>query len=464
MSSNKKIIHAFVVISLLFLSLVAYLTYFQVFKAPKLASDASNPRTVIEEQKVRRGDIISSDGEVLAYSEMSEGGQKRVYPFNNMYCHVVGYNSNRFGRTMLENNFNDYIMGKNLSSGIFNFKQALTGEKQQGATLVLTIDHELQSLAYNLLGNRKGSVVALNPQTGATLALVSKPDYNPNEDKLIENWDTLLQSEDSVFLPRATRGLYAPGSSYKIITAAAAVENSLDGEMFEDNGSVTIGGFEFVNYDGKSLGEIDIDTAFAKSSNVVFTLLADEIGRGKLKNISNRFMIGEKIEYDLPLEKSSGFASTEKTNTAAAGMGQGDLLVTPMNMALAGCAIANDGIIMKPYIVENATVASGNSIYKHKKEKLSQAVDKKTAARVGEMMIECVKSGTGTFAAVNGITVAGKTGTAENAGADHAWFVAYAPAENPEFAVCVMVENAGNTGGAVCGPIVRSLIGKWFIE
>ena len=461
MSFNKKIIHAFIVISMLFLSLVVYLTYFQVFRAPSLANDGSNPRTIVNELKIKRGDILSSDGEVLATSHMGEGGQERAYPYDNMYSHVIGYTSTRYGRSGIEKNFNGYIMGTNISGSILNLQNLLSGEEKRGADVILTIDHDLQSLAYKVLGDRKGSIIAIEPSSGAIRAMVSKPDFNPNEDVLRENWEKLSSSDESPFLPRATSGLYQPGSSFKILTAAAAVEEGIEDKTFEDEGSVIISGYEFVNYDGKSLGTIDIDTAFAKSSNVVFTLLADEIGRGKMKNIGERFMMFDKIETDFSIAVAKGFDSTEKTNTAASGMGQGDILVTPMHMALSGCAIANGGKIMVPYIVESASMPSGTNVYTHKEKILSRAIDREVAARVGKMMEKCVESGTGTGATVSGIKVAGKTGTAENSGLDHAWFVSYAPAENPKIVVCAMVENAGNTGGAVCAPMVREIISQW---
>ena len=461
MSFNKKIIHAFVIISVLFLSLVIYLTYFQVFRAPKLANDGSNPRTILNEQKIKRGDIISSDGEVLATSHMSEEGQERAYPYDNLYSHIVGYSSTKYGRSGIENSFNGYIMGTSYSGGIESIRQLLYGEEKRGADIELTIDHELQKLSYELLGDRQGSIIAIEPKSGAVRAMVSKPDFNPNESSLREKWEELSASGNSPFLPRATAGLYPPGSSFKILTAAAAVEEGISEKTFEDNGSVIISGYEFVNYDGKSIGTCNIDTAFAKSSNVVFTLLADEIGRGKMQDIAERFMIFDKIDTDFSIAMGKGFNSTEKTNTAASGMGQGDLLVTPMHMALSGCAIANGGKIMKPYVVQNATTASGASVYTHREATLSKAIDKEVAERVSKMMEKCVESGTGTGAAVSGIKVAGKTGTAENEGEDHAWFVAFAPLENPEIVVCAMVENAGNTGGAVCAPMVREIISKW---
>ena len=461
MSYNKKIIHALIVLAALMLSLVIYLTWFQVFKAPALAASGQNPRTVLAEENIKRGSIYSSDGERLAYSEFSGDEQIRRYPYENLYSHVIGYNNRTYGRSMLENSFNSYILGTGFSNKLYNLKQVMTKENKEGANLTLTIDHSLQKKAYELLGKRNGAIVAINPKTGATLALVSKPDYNPSGDSLKQNWANLSTGKESVFLSRATRGLYAPGSVFKTITAAAAVENGIADKAFSDTGSVIIDSHEFKNYGGKANGTIDIKKAFARSSNVVFVSLANELGYSKMKSAAEKFLIGKNIPYDIPLESSSCLKSNAKTNVAAVGMGQGDTLVTPLNMALVASAIANGGTIMQPYLVESADLSNGYNLYKHNPSAISTAVSKETAERVKEMMLSCVSSGTGTAAAVSGIKVAGKTGTAENTGEDHAWFIAFAPADDPEIAVCVMVENAASTGGAVCGPIVSRLISQW---
>lgn len=461
MSSNKKIIHALIVISALFLSLVIYLTYFQLFQADKLATSAENPRTVIKEQKIKRGTIYSSDGQRLAYSEMGENTQKRVYPFNNMYSHVIGYNNQTYGRSMLEYTYNGFIMGSAFSNEIYNLRQRIMGSDVQGADLTLTIDHGLQQKAYELLGNRKGSIVALDPKTGATLALVSKPDYNPNEDALKQNWQKILESEDSQLLARATLGLYPPGSVFKTITAVSAIENGLENETFDDKGSTIIGNYEFENYDGKAYGKLDLLRGYTKSSNVVFVTLADKLGYYKMRNTMDRFMIDKDIAYDLNLQKATGLLNDSVTNVAAVGMGQGDLSVTPMSMALVAAAIANDGIMMSPYLVERASLSNGYSVYQHANSVLSKVTDDTITSKIEEMMIEVIKSGTGTGARVSGITIAGKTGTAENSGKDHAWFIAYAPADDPEIAVSVIIENAGQTGGAACAPIISGLIRYW---
>ena len=461
MSSNKKIIHVLMILMALFLSLMVYLTYFQLFKAPKLAESGQNPRTALKEQSIKRGDIVSADGEKLAYSEFDGDRQIRNYPYGSLYSHVIGYSSQTYGKSMLENSYNGYIMGTGFSNQIFNLKQYISGEKKEGANLTLTIDHKLQKKAAELMNGKNGAVVAINPKTGATLALLSNPSYDTNEKSLKENWAKLAESEDSVFLARATSGLYAPGSVFKTVTAASAVENRLDDMKFEDNGSVYVDSHEFKNYGGKKHGNIDIYQGFAVSSNVVFVTLADKLGYSKLSATAKNFMIGEKINYDVPLQTGQILKDNKKTNVAAVGMGQGDLLVTPMNMALVASAIANDGQMTAPYLVESADLSNGYNVYAHKSEVLSQATDKETAEKVKKMMEKCVESGTGTSASVSGVKVAGKTGTAENTGDDHAWFIAFAPADDPQIAVCVMMENAAKTGGQACGPVVRGLISEW---
>ncbi|MBO4896715.1 MAG: peptidoglycan glycosyltransferase [Clostridia bacterium] len=475
MSYNKKIIHALIILTLLMLSLVAYLTWFQIFKAPALAVSDKNPRIIEAAKRIKRGTIYSADGEKLAYSEFEESDgseskkdrstvQIRHYPYENIYCHVIGYCNDKFDKSKLEKSFNPYLSGTGISNKVFDLRQLITGEEyKEGADITLTIDHDFQEKAYSLLGDRNGSIVALNPKTGATLALVSKPDFDPSTYNLTESkWAELSSRSDSVFVARATSGLYEPGSVFKTITASAAIENGIADKTFVDNGSVTIHGHTFHNSNEKGPGNTDIKEAFARSSNVVFLSLADELGYDKMLSAAHKFMIGKDINYDFPTADTSCLKDSERTNVAAVGIGQGDTQVTPLNMALVAAAIANDGVMMRPYLVESADLSDGRNVYYNEPEVLSNAVSKSTAERIKDLMIGCVNSGTGTSAAISGIKVAGKTGTAENTGASHAWFIAFAPAEDPEIAVCVMVENAGTSGGATCGPIVRGLISYYL--
>lgn len=451
---NKKVIYVLILMLTLFCGLCLYFSYFQIFESTRLVNAGTNPRTYLKEQSIMRGAIYDRDGECLAYSEFHDGTQTRVYPQNRLYSQLIGYSHPRFGRTLLEDTQNRYLLGGGLKTGVLD---ALLGtEIEAGANLTLTVDNDLQMLAAELLGNREGAITAIEPATGKVLAMVSKPWYNPNT--LDENWAS-LNTEDGVFVPRATHGLYPPGSVMKIITAAAAAENMLDGEIYEDTGSLRIDGQEIFNYDKKVYGTLDMDTAFAKSSNTYFGHIADMLGREKLQKTAENFYFNRSIPFDLPLSKSSLLKNHSRNNVAAVGYGQGDTLTTPLHMAMVAATIANDGVMMQPYVVDKAHTAEGEQIFAASPKILTRSISPMAANRVEEMMCACVSEGTGTGAQIPGIRVAGKTGTAEVGGdkKDHAWFVAYAPQENPQIAVSIVLENAGTTGAA-CTNLAASLM------
>lgn len=462
MSYNKKILHSLILLSAMFLGLTLYLTVFLVSRGPTLANDGGNPRTLQKENKIKRGDIFDRDGEALAYSEFDGGVQKRKYPHGSLYAHVIGYNSQRYGRSMLESSYNGYILGLSFTSSVFNLKERLGGGGLAGADITLTVSNGLQKKAHELLGKRRGAVVAMNPKTGEVLAMVSKPDFDPNEGSLLSNWESMAKDENSPFLSRAIGGLYPPGSVFKPLIAAAAIESGMDANLFDDKGKINIGGHEFKNYNEKAYGEIDMKRALAVSSNAYFVDLADKLGEHRIRTAAEKFWINRELPFDIQAAKSRVFTGNPgRTDIAAVGMGQGDALVTPLHMAVITSAFANDGVLMRPYIVDSARVKNA-AVFKQKSESLGRAVSSYAAEKVTEMMVECVKSGTGTGAALSKVTVAGKTGTAENAGEDHAWFVGFAPADNPKIAVAVIIENAGRTGGELGAPIARELIRYWL--
>ncbi len=459
MKYNGKIISVMVCISVMFLSLAGYLTYFTLFEADEVTENKFNKRIREREEQVIRGSIYDCRGEILAYSSMGQSGQIRHYPFNERYAHLVGYNSVTYDKSELEYSFNDKMTQTNpiedLSNALSN-----TEKRSRGADLYLTVDNNLTELAERLMAGKNGSVVAIVPDTGAVLCLYSNPTFDPNESALRENFESLTKSEESPFVARATQGLYAPGSTFKIITAIAALEQGCAVSV-EDTGSVVIDGYEVTNYDNKALGNIELKEGFSSSSNVMFASYGVNVGEDKLKSVAKRFGIGEKIDFDIATSKSY-FTYNDpmgKTDLAAVGIGQGKLLVTPLNMALVASAIANDGVIMKPYIVEKAAFGNAKTVYNHKSEVWKNAVDEKTAQIIEDCMIDCVENGTGQGAKIEGVIVAGKTGTAENEkeGREHAWFICYAPAQNPEIAICVMQEYTGKTGSS-CAPVAKELI------
>ncbi len=458
MKYNQRIISVMVVICTMFLSLAVYLTYFTLFEAEVVIENQYNKRIREREESILRGTIYDASGEVLALSKM-EDGQKRIYPFKERYAHLIGYNSVTYDRTGLEASFNKKLVETNPMDEIANF---FTNQKKapEGADLYLTIDNRMTALAGELMAGKNGSVIAIVPKTGEVLCMYSNPTFDPNESALRAEFSNLVARDDAPFVARCTQGLYAPGSTFKIITAAAAIESGID-EDVTDAGSLMVDGYEIKNYEGKKLGTIDTKTGFAKSSNVMFASYGVAMGETMLKDVAKRFGIGEKIPFDIATNKSlfNYPDGMSKTDLAACGIGQGKLLVTPLNMALVAAGIANDGVIMSPYIVEKAAFNGGRKIYSAEPKVWKTAVSKSVADIIGEYMVECVNAGTGTGAQIEGIQVAGKTGTAENEkeGKEHAWFVCYAPADDPKIAICVMQEYTGKTGSS-CTPIARELI------
>ncbi len=468
-TTNSRILHIFIVISVLFIGLIVYMSYFELYGKESIMANNYNRRLKAYESGIIRGQILDRNGEVLASTKVKEGITSRNYPYKNLYAHVIGYNSDIYGKTLLEAQYNDTLLGINALGLFGNIVSLFTGEDKTGNNINLTIDHQLQARARELMGDNRGSIVAINPKTGEILAMVSTPDYNPNESSLEKNWDKISTDESSPLLPRAVLGLYPPGSTFKVVTAISALEEGLSDFMIEDNGSVIIDGKTFSNAGNKAYGELDMTSAMAFSSNVYFTELSEVLKSKALIKTAEKAGINKKFNFDLPLKKSSmSNTITSKTEFAATVIGQGKLLVTPLQMALICSGIANDGVIMKPYLVKSVTDKNNNTLTKTISKKLYKITDAKTASIVKDMMIQVVKKGTGQNAAISNVEVAGKTGTAQNEksnqgeGYDHAWFIGFAPAEDPEIAIAVIVEYQSKDGGQIAAPIARKIMSLWL--
>ena len=400
---------------------------------------------------------------------MTDGLSSRSYPYKRLYAHIIGYNSDIYGKTLLEAQYNDTLLGINALGLIGNTVSLVTGEDKTGNNLILTIDHNLQALARELIGDKRGSIVAINPKTGEILAMVSTPDYNPNEKSLEDNWADISTNENSPLLPRAVVGLYPPGSTFKVVTAVAAIEEGLIDFTFEDAGSVVIDGKTFANVNSKAYGLLNMTSAMALSSNVYFSKLSEVLDAKALVKTAENAGLNHSINFDIPTKKSSINPNIKsKTEYAATVIGQGKLLVTPLQMALICAGIANDGVIMEPYLVKSISDRNNIILSNTLSKKLYNFTDSKTAELVKEMMIEVVKNGTGTKAAISEVVVAGKTGTAQNekstegGGNDHAWFIGFAPASDPEIAIAVILENQDRDGGQVAAPIARKIMSQWL--
>ncbi len=457
MNKNKKIIRVLVVVSFMFLSLVTYLLYFNMFRAEEVATNSYNKRQWDDEKYVKRGSIYDRNGVVLAETEIDGDKRIRKYPKGHLYSHVIGYYSQVYGKTLLEMEYDKELLGHGDINISFN-------EIRSGYDLNLTIDHNLQSYAYDCLGKRKGAIVAIEPATGKILAMVSYPDFDPSAESLEKSWSYIVEREDAPLLSRATSGLYPPGSTYKIATAAAAYDAGYSDDTFQDTGAFKLDGLKVDNYGGKSYGEIDLRKAFTVSSNAVFCEIGYELGAENVLNTAKSFGINEEIKSDIPMSKSRiEYKKMSNADGALVSIGQGQLLMTPLHVAMMGAAVANNGVMMKPHVVDSVTTSSGIVYSTARQEAVFRPMSATTAAYISDLMVDVVKSGTGRSAAISGITVAGKTGTAEAEGSkDHSWFVGFAPAENPKIAVAVILENDGGAGGTTAAPIARNVISKYL--
>ena len=453
---DKPVRRLFIFFSLLFVALVLQLTYVQVVQAPDLRIEPTNTRAVEEEMQIERGKIYSADGVLLADNIKMGENYERTYPKGSSTAPWLGYNHSTYGRAGIERVYNQDLTGQWGTLGVIN---QITGTTQ-GADLELTIDMGVQAVATSALGERRGGVVALDPRTGAVIAMVSYPRYDPN--RLEEIWSDIIVDEDRPLLNRATFGLYPPGSVFKIVVAAAALETGTvtTDTMFDDTGTYVAGGYEVSNYDDKVHGEHDFAKAFASSINTTFAKVGVELGADTLSGYAKAFGFGQIPPWPLG-GADSRFpdpGDMDDAHVAQAAFGQGEVLASPLELALITSAVANDGKIMKPYIVEKVTSAKGAVLRTADPDVWSQPISSATAAELKSLMVQVVRSGTGTAAALGGVQVAGKTGTAEVADAEsHAWFVSFASAEDPSVVVAVIVENAG-TGGSVAAPIARKVM------
>lgn len=443
--------------------LVLYVSYIQVFRSEFLAGHPLNRRATAAAERVARGLIVDRHGAKLAFSEAGADGKfQRHYPFGPVTAHVVGYSSLRYGQAGLESTYNGYL------SGITNPERRfgpVTGlwQAKAGNNLTLTLDANLQETAYRALGNRRGAVVAIAPRTGAVLALVSRPAFDP--ETLDEDWQAIATAKDSPLLNRATQGLYPPGSTIKVMVAEAALADKITDEKktFICEGSLKIGPDYVLNESaGRAHGKVDLEEALAVSCNVTFGRLALSLGPKGMAKAFERYGFARPPESEL-LESASrlpDFGRLGDGDLAQTGIGQGSLLVTPLRMAMLASAFANKGTILKPYLVSKITAPDGALIKQFGSAEWATPTNPALAAEVARMMTTVINGGTGYAARIAGVQVAGKTGTAENPhGASHAWFIGFAPVAAPEIAVAVIVENAGG-GGDVAAPIARQIIAR----
>lgn len=463
---NKKILIIFAGFVFLFLGLVLYMTYFQVVKAKDLNNgeySKYNPRNTVDENKVKRGTVYDSDGNILIETKTdSDKNNYRSFPYGEDYAPITGYNSKSYGTYGLEQSFSNQLLNIKEDTPLAELKK-LVEKQDRGNDLKLTTNTELQKIAMDELNGKKGSIVAMNPKTGAIYAMASFPSYNPNE--VTAEWQDIIADDKSGrLLNRATQGVYVPGSVFKIITATSILDNQdkLETLTINDKGKTKVGGYEIKNIYEMVNGQTDLKKALVYSSNVYFAELGAELGRKTLEETTSKFYIGEKFDFDLKMSNSkNGYSEDIDTaGVAATSFGQGKTLVTPLNMAMAMSAIANNGQMMQPYIVDQI-ISPDKKVKQTEPKVLSTVTSEENAHEIMEDLVAVVRNGSN--AAISGVKVAGKSGTAEigkDKESTNAWFISAAPADDATVAVAVVLEESGEGGDDAAGPIARRIMSK----
>jgi peptidoglycan glycosyltransferase len=441
-----------------------------VFEADELEANRANKRPLLEEQRVRRGLIIAHDGTVIARSRSTGRGSarfyRRVYPLGRLLSHPVGYSFVERGRVGLERSYNDELTGE--ANEFKTTLDQLRGKQREGDDVVSTLDPGAQNVALQGLGGRAGSVVAVEPQTGRIRVMASVPGFNPN--LIPSDFASLRRAPGAPLLDRATQSGYPPGSTFKVVTAAAALDSGRFTPLSVMNGNSpqVIGGVPLANFGNEDFGPVTLTAALTSSVNTVWAQVGEDLGKGIMYRYMRRFGFDRKPPVDLPSDelRASGVYSrsgellgpSDAIDIGRVAIGQERLQVTPLQMALVAAAVANGGRLMRPRLVQEIVDRDGRTVRRLESSEESRVMKGGTARELAAMMSQVVREGTGTAAALKGIEVAGKTGTAEVGGGNQAWFIGFAPVARPRVAVAVTVERTPGTGGTIAAPIARSVM------
>lgn len=450
----------------LFICLSGYFVYFLQFKSEDFINNPYNARLATLSDTVIRGRILSADGQVLARTDVAEDGtETRVYPYGPMFAHAVGYNVNGMAGVELDGNFNLLRSNAFVLERLVN---EITGQKNQGDDLVTTLNYNLQETAYDGMGSYDGAVVALEPSTGKILAMVSKPDFNPNS--IAKDWDSLISGDSSELVNRATQGLYPPGSTFKIVTALAYMREHPDyaNYTFDCTGTYNAGGYTIHCTGNEAHGHQTFLEAFANSCNCAFSDMGLSLNVSEYGDVAEDLLFNHSLPTSLGNVNASSFALTEQTSPAEimqTSIGQGTTLTTPLHMAMIVSAIANGGELMEPYIIDHSMNNQQQLVKQYDPQSYGNILSASEASALQELMRAVVTEGTGTSLQSDRYTVYGKTGTAEytsDKDNTHSWFVGYAAdASGKEIAVAVIMEGAGY-GSRHAVPLAKKMFDVYF--
>ncbi len=453
----------------LFLALMAYMVYFNIVRAKTIVNSPYNERQDAFADRVIRGNIVDKNGNVLAETNVAEDGTEvRNYPYGAAFAHVVGYSFPSTGKSGLESIENFEL----LTSNAF-FPQKLMNEfkdeKNMGDTVVTTLDADLQQAAYNALGGNKGAVVVMEASTGKILTMVSGPTYDPNS--VEANWEALnADDSESPLLNRATQGQYAPGSTFKVVTALEYIREHSDyaNYSYDCAGEITAEGVTIHCFDSTAHGLQDLRSSMANSCNSSFANIGLSLNKTSYRETAEELLFNKKLPSVLDYSKGS-FRINENSSGAEmmmTAMGQGETLVSPYHMALITAAIVNGGTLMEPYLVEKVTNANGAEIRKNVPKSYKRLMTSDEASQLKDYMKAVVDEGTATMLSGQSYTAAGKTGTAEYSMDDgektHSWFIGFTNVDNPELVISVIIEGYDGNAGAKAVPIAKQILDSYY--
>ncbi len=469
---KAPIMRLYGVVVVLFAVLIGFTSYWSVFEAEALRNQPANRRDELQEQRIRRGIIRTADGKLIAGSrKLSDGRYRRRYPQGKLFGHPIGYNFANLGASGIETFYNDQLTGRRTE--LVSVFDSLLGRDRIGQDLQTTLDAKAQEVAQGALAaaqGGRGSVVALDVETGAVRVMVSSTPFDPND---LDDGPTFKQlSTDETNTPlvnRATQGLYPPGSTFKAVTAAAALDSGRytpESQISGANGK-SISGVPLQNFGGEDLGSVTLTFALTNSVNTVFGEIGEQLGKSTMNRYMERFGFNERPPIDLPESQlaSSGErrngklipATSRFVDVGRMSIGQDKLLVTPLQMASVAQTIGNGGVRMKPFIGKKAVDQEGRTTLSNEPDEAERVMSGASASALTAMMKQVVKEGTGTAAALSGVELAGKTGTAElnNDGLNNLWFIGF----TDKHAVAVLVERVrGGFGGTVSAPIAKQVL------
>jgi len=466
--SNQSILVVTYAVVVLFVCLLGYMGFFLQVESENVINNSYNARLDRFSDRIVRGEILSSSGDVLARTiSAADGSETREYPYGAMFAHVVGYSER--GKTGLEALANFYLLSSHVNL-VERTVNELSGVKNVGDNVVTTLDVRLQRTASEALGDRNGAVVVMEPDTGKILAMVSKPGYDPN--LLGEQWESLVSGENTQaqLLNRAAQGLYPPGSTFKIVMMLAYIRERPDtweDFTFDCDGAYEYGDYTISCYHGNAHGHQTLPEAFANSCNGAFASLGMELEPESVRSLADGLLFNSQLPLTLTYNKSSYIMTAESSEweRLQTSIGQGGTQVTPIYNAMLTAAIANGGVLMKPYVIDRVENAAGEEIKKFLPASYGALMNASEAKSLAQLMRKVVTDGTGSAVRTEHYAVAGKTGSAEfeTGKESHAWFTGFAPADDPKLVITVIVEESGS-GGQIAAPVARSVFDAYFSQ